>query len=72
MSVTQTEDGSVFIDGQDVDYYYTEEGRAARRKAARLAHEDEGCFPPCPGDCCLRVRSFMATSEYTGRPRQAL
>ncbi len=70
MSVTQTADGAVLIDGQDVDYYHSEEGSAARRKAARLALEDEGCFPPCAGDCCVRVRNFMATAEYTGRPRE--
>lgn len=54
------------IDGQTVDYYHTKEGEQARLKAIRIAEEDSACYPPCRGACCVRVREFMATTEFRG------
>lgn len=65
--ITWDKDMHPSIDGQRVDYYHTEEGRQARITACRIAHEDMGCFPPCGGDCCKRVREFMSSAEYVGR-----
>ena len=65
-AVTGKPIGEARIDGQTVERWHSKEGEAARLKAIRIAEEDMGCWPPCRGDCCKRVRAFKASAEYTG------